>query len=88
MTFFGEGGCERAKFTFMYLGIRAKDRKAMKRGDKGFLRHEKICSRAIAHIPGANIKEFLLTILREAKRSQIQLSEPGGRVLDLQWSER
>jgi len=47
----------------------------------------KICSRAVAHIPGANIKEFLVTILREAKRPQIQLSEPGGRVLGLQWSE-
>jgi len=49
---------------------------------------ENICSRAVAHIPGANIKEFLVTILREAKRPQIQLSEPEGRVLDLQWSER
>jgi len=34
------------------------------------------------------MKEFLVTILREAKRQQIQLSEPEGRVLDLQWSER
>jgi len=49
---------------------------------------EKICSRAVAHIPGANMKGFLVTILSEAKRQQIQLSEPGGRVLDLQWSER
>jgi len=40
---------------------------------------EKICSRAVAHIPGANIKEFLVTILSEVKRPQIQLSEPGGR---------
>jgi len=43
---------------------------------------------AVAHIPGANIKEFLVTILREAKRLQSQLFEPGGRVLGLQWSER
>ena len=49
---------------------------------------ENICSRAVAHIPGANMKEFLVTILGEAKRLQIQLSEPGGRVLGLQWSER
>jgi hypothetical protein len=41
---------------------------------------EEICSRAVAHIPGANIKEFLVTILSEAERLQIQLSEPGGRV--------
>jgi len=45
---------------------------------------EKISLRADAHIPGANIKEFLVTILSEAKRPQIQLSEPGGGVLDLQ----
>jgi hypothetical protein len=45
-------------------------------------------SGAVAHIPGANIKEFLVTILREAKRPQSQLFEPGGRVLGLQWSER
>jgi len=56
---------------------------ALKRGDKGFLRHEKICSRAVAHIPGANMKEFWLTILSEAERAQIQLCEPVGRVLDL-----
>jgi hypothetical protein len=31
---------------------------------------EKICSPGVAHIPGANIKEFLVTILREAKRLQ------------------
>jgi hypothetical protein len=40
--------------------------------------------RAVAHIPGANIKEFLVTILSEAKRPQIQLFEPKGRVLGLQ----
>ena len=40
---------------------------------------EKICSRAVAHIPGANMKEFLVTILSEVKRPQIQLSEPEGR---------
>ena len=51
-------------------------------------RVEKICSRAVAHIPGANMKEFLLTIVSEAKRPQIQLSEPGGGVLGLQCSER
>jgi len=45
---------------------------------------EKICSRAVAHIPGANIKEFLVTILSEVKRPQIQLAEPEGGVLDLQ----
>jgi len=45
---------------------------------------ERICSRAVAHIPGANIKEFLGTILSEAKRPQIQLSESEGRVLGLQ----
>jgi len=39
---------------------------------------------AVAHIPGANSKEFLVTILSEAKRPQIQLSEPKGRVLGLQ----
>jgi len=27
---------------------------------------DKICSRGVAHIPGANIKEFLVTILSEA----------------------
>ncbi len=31
-----------------------------------------------AQIPGANIKEFLATILSEAKRQQIHLSEPRG----------
>jgi hypothetical protein len=40
--------------------------------------------RDVAHIPGANIKEFLVTILSEAKRPQIQLVEPEGQVLDLQ----
>jgi len=45
---------------------------------------EKLCSRAVAHIPGADIKEFLVTILSEEERSQIQLFEPIGRVLDLQ----
>jgi hypothetical protein len=45
---------------------------------------EKICSGAVAHIPGATIKEFLISILREAKRPQTQLSEPIGRVLGLQ----
>ncbi len=31
---------------------------------------EKICSGAVAHIPGANIKEFLVSILSEAKPSE------------------
>jgi len=34
--------------------------------------------RALAHVPGASIKEFLVTILSEAKRPQIQLFEPKG----------
>ena len=34
----------------------------------------------------SRIKIFSVTILSEAKRPQIQLSEPGGRVLDLQRS--
>jgi len=39
---------------------------------------ENICSRAVAHIPGANIKEFLVTILSETKRAQIpRLSKDG-----------
>ncbi len=39
---------------------------------------EKNCSRAVAHIPGANIKEFLGTILSEPKRQQIPcLSKDG-----------
>ena len=37
-----------------------------------------------ARVPRRNIKEFWLTILSEAERAQIQLSEPQGRVLDLQ----
>ena len=37
-----------------------------------------------ARVPRRNIKEFWLTILSEAERPQIQLSEPQGRVLDLQ----
>jgi hypothetical protein len=37
-----------------------------------------------ARVPRRNIKEFWLTILSEAERPQIQLSEPEGRVLDLQ----
>jgi hypothetical protein len=41
----------------------------------------------IARVSRRNIKEFWLTILSEAKRPQIQLFEPIGRVLDLQWSE-
>jgi hypothetical protein len=40
---------------------------------------KKICLRGVAHIPRANIKEFWLTILSEAKLQQIQLSEPEGR---------
>jgi hypothetical protein len=32
---------------------------------------EKIWSLAVAHIPGANIKEFLVTIFREANRQQV-----------------
>jgi hypothetical protein len=39
---------------------------------------EKICSRAVAHIPGANIKEFLGTILCEPERQEIpRLSKDG-----------
>ena len=41
----------------------------------------------VARVPRRNVKEFWLTILREAERLQILLSEPEGRVLDLQWSE-
>ena len=41
-----------------------------------------------ARVPRRNVKEFWLTILSEAERPQIQLSEPEGRVVDLQWSER
>jgi hypothetical protein len=33
-----------------------------------------------ARAPRRNIKEYWLTILREAQRPQIQLSEPGGQV--------
>jgi hypothetical protein len=40
--------------------------------------------RAVAHIPGANIKEFLVTILSEAKRPQRQCLSPQGEFLDLQ----
>jgi hypothetical protein len=44
-------------------------------------KHNAKCQRAVAHIPGANIKEFWLTILSEAnlseaKRPQIQCSSP------------
>ena len=39
---------------------------------------EKICSRPVAHIPGANIKEFWLTILNEAERPQNQCLSPQG----------
>ena len=45
---------------------------------------EEIFLWGVDHIPGANIKEFLITILSEAERPQIHLSEPEGRVLDLQ----
>jgi hypothetical protein len=45
---------------------------------------QEICLWAVSHIPGANFKEFLVTILSEAKRPQIQLFEPEGQVLDLQ----
>jgi hypothetical protein len=45
---------------------------------------ERMCSRAVGWGPRRNVKEFWLTILSEAERSQIQLSEPEGRVLDLQ----
>ena len=39
---------------------------------------EKICSGAVAHIPEANIKEFLGTIRSEPKRPQIPpLSKDG-----------
>ena len=41
-------------------------------------------NRSLAGFPGANIKEFWLSILSEAKPPQIHLSEPEGRVLDLQ----
>jgi len=40
--------------------------------------------RVVARVPRRNVKEFWLTILSEAERSQIQLAEPEGRVLDLQ----
>jgi len=43
--------------------------------------------RSLPGFPGVNIKGFWLTILSEVKRPQIHLSEPEGRVLDLQWSE-
>jgi hypothetical protein len=45
---------------------------------------KEICSRAVGRVPRRNVKEFWLTILSEAERLQIQLSEPEGRVLDLQ----
>ncbi len=39
---------------------------------------EKMCSRAVAYIPGANIKEFLGTILSEPEGQQIpRLSKDG-----------
>jgi len=37
-----------------------------------FYRLKLTCQAAVAEIPGANIKEFLVTILSEAKRLQIQ----------------
>jgi hypothetical protein len=45
---------------------------------------ESISGAVAARVPRRNIKEFWLSILREAERPQIQLSESGGRVLDLQ----
>ncbi len=43
---------------------------------------------AVAQIPGANIKEFLLTILSEAKRPQIQCLSPKGAVLERSSAEQ
>jgi hypothetical protein len=41
-------------------------------------KHNAKCQRAVAHIPGANIKEFLGTSLSEPKRMQIpRLSKEG-----------
>jgi hypothetical protein len=45
------------------------------------------CEAVAARVPRRNVKEYWLTILSETERLQIQLSEPEGRVLDLQWSE-
>ena len=43
---------------------------------------EKKCSWAVAHIPGANIKEFLGTILSEPKRQQIPRLSKDGELLE------
>ncbi len=40
--------------------------------------------RSLPGFPGANIKEFWLTILSEAKRPQRQCLSPQGEFLDLQ----
>jgi hypothetical protein len=45
---------------------------------------DSISEAVAARVPRRNVKEFWLTILSEAERLQIQLSEPRGRVLDLQ----
>jgi len=39
---------------------------------------EKICSRAVAHIPGANIKEFLVTILDGFVKSPTAIRQAHG----------
>ena len=43
-----------------------------------------ISEAVVARVPRRNVKEFWLTILREAERPQTQLFEPEGRVLGLQ----
>jgi hypothetical protein len=43
---------------------------------------EKKCSRAVAHIPGGNIKEFLGTIRSEPKRQQIPRLSKDGEFLE------
>ncbi len=44
---------------------------------------DSISEAVTARVSRRNIKEFWLTILSEAERPQIQLSEPEGRVVDL-----
>ena len=49
-------------------------------------KHSQDLVRETGRCSESRIKIFSVTILSEAKRLQIQLSEPRGRVLDLQWS--
>jgi hypothetical protein len=72
-----------------YLGIRKRssERIAVLRCCSWLASGPSFLNRSLPGFPGANIKEFWLTILSEAKRPQIHVSEPEGRVLDLQWSE-